>query len=249
MRDVEDLTPEALSRARSIDRVDLLILFGCSVLTVAERGAEAMRLALAKKVMTVGGIGHSTPFLWEAVRRDHNMHAVECDGRPEAHIFRDLAARVREIDPASILVEDRSRNTGENAVFARDLLSRRGLNPRSVLLMQDPTMQRRADATFRSVWRDQPDVEFLNFAAVVPRVIAQDGRLDYDHPPPSRLWPMDRFVSLVLGEIPRLRDDADGYGPKGKGFLVHVDIPDDVLAAHDRLVTRIHGESRSRALP
>jgi len=39
----------------------------------------------------------------------------------------------------------------------------------------------------------------------------------------------------VMGEIPRLRNDADGYGPKGRGFIVAVDIPPAVEAAYDRL--------------
>lgn len=42
---------------------------------------------------------------------------------------------------------------------------------------------------------------------------------------------MDRYLSLLLGELPRLRDDESGYGPSGKDFIVHVHFPDDVMAA------------------
>ena len=38
-----------------------------------------------------------------------------------------------------------------------------------------------------------------------------------------------------MGEIPRLTDDADGYGPRGKNFIAHVDIPTEVRAAHAAL--------------
>lgn len=41
--------------------------------------------------------------------------------------------------------------------------------------------------------------------------------------------------SLLLGEIPRLSDTPDGYGPQGKGFLAHVDIPSAVQAAFNYL--------------
>jgi hypothetical protein len=34
-----------------------------------------------------------------------------------------------------------------------------------------------------------------------------------------------------MGEIPRLSDDSDGYGPHGAGFIAHVDIPAEVLTA------------------
>jgi len=36
---------------------------------------------------------------------------------------------------------------------------------------------------------------------------------------------------LLLGELPRLRDDINGYGPLGRDFIVHVDIPAEVEAA------------------
>lgn len=38
-----------------------------------------------------------------------------------------------------------------------------------------------------------------------------------------------------MGEIPRLTDDADGYGPRGKNFIAHVDIPTEVRAVHAAL--------------
>ncbi|MGT9855229.1 YdcF family protein, partial [Citrobacter freundii complex sp. 2025EL-00205] len=37
--------------------------------------------------------------------------------------------------------------------------------------------------------------------------------------------------SLITGELPRLRDDATGYGPCGRDFIAHVDIPQDVEQA------------------
>jgi hypothetical protein len=47
---------------------------------------------------------------------------------------------------------------------------------------------------------------------------------------------MDRFLDLILGEIPRLKDDELGYGPKGKGFISSVEIPSDVLKAYNRRI-------------
>ena len=40
---------------------------------------------------------------------------------------------------------------------------------------------------------------------------------------------------LVLGELSRLTDDEHGYGPRGAGFIVHVDIPAGVAEAGARL--------------
>eukprot|EP00775_Hariotina_reticulata_P006491 gene6491-6718_t len=54
------------------------------------------------------------------------------------------------------------------------------------------------------------------------------------------VWEVERFISLLLGEIPRLRDAPGGYGPKGSGFIGHVDIPVEVEAAHAWLAERYH---------
>jgi hypothetical protein len=30
---------------------------------------------------------------------------------------------------------------------------------------------------------------------------------------------LERFISLLMGEVQRLRNDEQGYGPRGKGFF------------------------------
>ena len=52
------------------------------------------------------------------------------------------------------------------------------------------------------------------------------------------VWPVARFMSLLLGEIPRLRDDTGGYGPRGRNFIDHTDVPEEVEAAWQRLSAR-----------
>ncbi len=49
------------------------------------------------------------------------------------------------------------------------------------------------------------------------------------------LWPVERYLSLLTGELPRLRDDSDGYGPRGRDFIVHVDFPVEVAQAWQTL--------------
>ena len=55
--------------------------------------------------------------------------------------------------------------------------------------------------------------------------------------PVEGLWSVTRYLSLILGELPRLRDDAQGYGPRGKDFIAHVDIPEAVEDAWQQLST------------
>ena len=61
---------------------------------------------------------------------------------PEAVIFAREAARCG-VPEASILVEDRATNTGENVSLSRALLDSRGLQSKRVLIVQKPFMERR----------------------------------------------------------------------------------------------------------
>lgn len=49
-------------------------------------------------------------------------------------------------------------------------------------------------------------------------------------------------------EIPRLRDDINGYGSKGKKFIAHVDIPDCVENAFEELM-KVYGSGIREANP
>ena len=55
------------------------------------------------------------------------------------------------------------------------------------------------------------------------------------------MWNIDRYVNLLMGEIPRLTDDENGYGPKGKGYISHVEIPAEVQEAFQKLKA-VYGE-------
>ena len=43
------------------------------------------------------------------------------------------------------------------------------------------------------------------------------------------MWNIDKYIELLMGEIPRLTDNINGYGPQGKDFIAHVDIPQEVI--------------------
>ena len=62
------------------------------------------------------------------------------------------------------------------------------------------------------------------------------------------MWTTDRYVNLLMGEIPRLTDDENGYGPEGKKFIAHVDIPEKVKNAFEELKS-IYGEKTREANP
>jgi hypothetical protein len=39
----------------------------------------------------------------------------------------------------------------------------------------------------------------------------------------------------MMGKIPRLLDDVNGYGPNGKNYIAHVDIPVNVMRAFEEI--------------
>jgi uncharacterized SAM-binding protein YcdF (DUF218 family) len=190
------------------DRVDVLLLFGGSLPDAWDAAAALVTAGRVGTLVLVGGEGHTTDVLRSVL------------GGAAAGAEADLMAAYleREHGITEHLVERESRNCGDNVVLARDVVLDAGLAPRTVALVQDPTMQRRMDAVFRLVWPD---------AVAVNRPGPRTGR---------HAWPHDRWVSLVMGEVPRLRDDPHGYGPAGAGFQAHVDVPPEVEAAYAALL-------------
>ena len=74
------------------------------------------------------------------------------------------------------------------------------------------------------------DVAIINYAAYQAKVIADHFALAYEKEIVG-MWEIDRYISLLMGEIPRLSDDENGYGPKGKRFIAHVDLSEEVKKA------------------
>lgn len=101
------------------------------------------------------------------------------------------------------------------------------------------------DATLRKYLLKE--IPIINFPTYGVEVLVQNNELVYDSLI-SGMWEMDRYVSLLMGEIPRLMDNLAGYGPKGKDFIAHVDIPEDVIEAYKAL-QEIFPESTREANP
>lgn len=217
-RDVEALTRDAVEAAAG-GRVDVAILFGGSILAGGDVLAGAVTAGVADRFMIVGGQGHSTDVLRDAMREE--MGWTDVAGRTEADLF-DRYLRERHGIRADLL-EHESTNCGNNVTYALALLAARGVPYRRILILQDASMQRRMDAGFRL---HAPGTRVVNFAV---------HRTHVDEEPPAGMWPMDRYVSLLMGEIPRLTDDRDGYGPAGRGFIAHVDVPAGVTRAYEAL--------------
>lgn len=230
-RDVPSLTPRALDERYGVAQADVMALFGGSILAGGDVLADAMRAGVARTYVIVGGAGHTTETFREKVRELCPDLTFAGDAT-EAQIFSSYVSHVHGLK--ADLLETSSTNCGNNITYLRDLLADRGIPCKSLILSQDATMQRRMVALAA---KEMPGVLPIAFATYSVRVTVRDGELAYDHAPLG-MWDTSRYLTLLMGEIPRLTDDENGYGPRGKGFLAHVDIPMQVRGAWDRLLKR-----------
>lgn len=212
---------------------DLVVLAGNAVIPTID---AACRLAAENRTLLIsGGIGHSTTFLYAAVARHPRYNTLRTTGRAEAAILADIAHQFWNIPHERIVVEARSTNCGENARFTRDMIEQQGIASRDAIVVQDPTMQRRTMATFTHVWQNVADApRWHSYPGYLPVLCNTDNGLTFTDEAQS-VWPVERYLSLLLGELPRIQDDENGYGPRGKGFIAHVDMPGEVLAAWQTL--------------
>jgi len=215
-------------------RADVLVLCGSAVLAAIDIAATAFDDGLADRLLVSGGVGHSRPYLRRAVSQDPRYGDVRTEARPESAIIGEILRRHHAVPDDAILIEHESTNCGENAEFSVALLALTPSRWQSVLLLQDPTMQRRTHECFRRSLRSAAGVRVVSYAPFVPTVPDHDATNVHDEDGRA-VWSMRRFAALLLGEMRRLYDDEHGYGPEGADFIDHVNIPGDVMDAYRRL--------------
>ena len=235
MRDVERLDSAALLAKYSIPQADVFVLFGGSILAGGDLLAQAMKDRIAKAYVIVGGAGHTTEALRQKVHGEYP--AIETACLPEAEIFQRYLKEVHSCE--ADYLESKSTNCGNK------MLKENNIKCSSIILCQDATMQRRMDAGLRKY--TSGDLLIINYASYRASVIVKDDDLVYSEPIHG-MWNMDRYVNLLMGEIPRLKDDESGYGPKGKNFIAHVDIPETVYDAFKQLKA-VYGDITREANP
>jgi uncharacterized SAM-binding protein YcdF (DUF218 family) len=239
LRDVSVLDREALADEAGLSegQADLFVLFGGGVTGTIETLAAAMRAGVAQRYAIVGGRGHATYWLERAIEglreKDDSLPVPGVASESEMLDALLFARHGLHAD----LLETRSTNCGNNITYLLDLLEGEGSMPASVILSQDAVMQRRMDVTWRRPVADRSPFagsRVINWPAYEAELACEGGRLAWRQAPEG-IWPMEKYLQLLLGEVERLTDDEHGYGPRGRDFVVHVDVPSEVLEAADVL--------------
>lgn len=228
LRDINELSREKLLECYGIRQADVMVLFGGSILAGGDILAEAIKNDIAKKYIIVGGAGHTTETLRQTIHQEYPE--IETTDLPEAIIFQRYLKTVYGCK--ADYLETQSTNCGNNITYLLDLLREENIGFKNIILSQDATMQRRMTAALRKYVQD--DITTINYAAYSVNVLSAGEELCYEKEIHG-MWTIDRYVNLLMGEIPRLTDDENGYGPNGKGFIAHVDIPATVKNAFEEL--------------
>jgi uncharacterized SAM-binding protein YcdF (DUF218 family) len=150
---MEPISEEALSLARIIwdyhqlrhepIPADVIVALGTNDLRVADFAADLFQRGFGSTLVCSGGVAHQDDLLatrWE---------------KTEAEMYADAAER-RGVPRERILVETRASNTAENIRFTRELLDKRQMRPRNIVLAVKPFMQRRVWATMAVEWPEMP---------------------------------------------------------------------------------------------
>ncbi|KAJ9628735.1 hypothetical protein H2203_002637 [Taxawa tesnikishii (nom. ined.)] len=194
---------------------ECIVVCASAVLHGAEtifRGLENGSLH-ARTLVLVGGIGHSTQLMRDAVSRHPKYHALADSTKslPEARILELILERWFDVERIKgkgchVLVEDRSTNCGANASETRKVLEQAAVMPSTVMINQDPTMARRTRASFVRVYEDlEHRPTFLSCPVFVPTMqeSESDGGMEYANSdvPTEQLWEPSRFLDLILGRF------------------------------------------------
>lgn len=187
-----------------LERADAILVLCSHDRKVAERGAELFLNEWAPLLIFSGGLGSITRDIWT---------------KPEADQFAEIAIAMG-VSQESMLIENKSTNTGENILFTKQLLAERNIDPQKFIVVQKPYMERRSFATFRKIW---PEKDVL----VTSPQVSFDEYLDSYSA--KELSPND-VINIMVGDLQRIRTYAE------EGFQIHQDIPDDVWSAFEELV-------------
>lgn len=236
-RDIDALNQEELFNRYGIHQEDVMVLFGGSILEGGDVLASGIKNFVAKKYIIVGGAGHTTDTLRQVVHLEYSD--IETTDLSEAEIFQKYIKHVYGCK--ADYLETKSTNCGNNITYLLDLLKDNNISFKSIILSQDASMQRRMAAGLKKYVKE--GVTIINYATYCAKVLNQDEDLVFEDNIHG-MWSINRYVNLLMGEIPRLSDDANGYGPNGKNYIAHVDIPENVKIAFEELKMVFGSETR-----
>jgi len=187
-----------------LKKADCILVLGSNDLRVAEYGVKLFLKGWAPFIIFSGtGLAHQNDLLktnWK---------------RSEAQIFAQIARKMG-VPEKKIIIEKNSKNTGENIQFTKKLLNEKNINPKNIIVVQKPYMERRTFATFKKVWPEK-------YCIITSPPISFE---DY----PNNEISKEKVINLMVGDLQRIKIYPE------KGFQIHQEIPNKVWRAYKILV-------------
>jgi uncharacterized SAM-binding protein YcdF (DUF218 family) len=181
---------------------DVIIAMGTNDVRVAEFAADLYKRGYGSTLVCSGGLAHENDLLatpWEKTEAEMYAEAAESRGVPHK----------------KILLETRAKNTAENIRFSRDLIGKH-IQPRNIIVVVKPFMQRRVWATWAVEWPE------------MPATVASPG-MTLDEYFTSELSP-DKVINILVGDLQRIWIYAR------RGWSAPQRIPVGVLEAYQTLI-------------
>jgi uncharacterized SAM-binding protein YcdF (DUF218 family) len=193
----------------TLEPADIILIFTSLDLTVPKYAASLyLDKHLSKKIL-ISGNSAVNPSL------KNNIQETNWD-KPEAEKFKDVMVDMG-VPEELITTEIRSTNSQQNVEMTYALL--RENPPKKIILVQKPTMGRRALATFKKHW------PLDNYRLMVT---SQD--LTYEEYMESIDVDKDTMINIMVGDLQRILIYPE------KGYMIHQDVPKDVLDAYEKLI-------------
>ncbi|MFA0309321.1 hypothetical protein BH581_12860 [Vibrio splendidus] len=196
-----DILWNFMSMGHKVTSSDCIFVLCSNDTRVAEYAAELYLQKVAPYIVFSGGVGRFTEGSFE---------------RSEAETFASIA-RDCGVPEADIIIEKHATNTGENVRFTYDLLTKRGLSPKQLTLVQKPFMEKRTYATFSKQWPEQ--------AAEIKVTSQWQSWVDYF----NEELPLDMVLGALVADFERVKTYP------AQGFQIEMPIPDDVDQAYQAL--------------
>jgi uncharacterized SAM-binding protein YcdF (DUF218 family) len=190
-----------LKLGESLGHREAIVVFGGHDLRVADWAAQLWLDGWAPRLVLSGGLGYYTSKIWH---------------EPEAHKFRRIAL-TRGVNAGAILIEDQSRNSGENVMRTREMLHEHGIDLRRAICVQKPYLERRVLLTLKKQW---PNCDFLLTSPPI----------QYENYPHPDIIDFDKLINELVGQV----DRVEKY--PALGFTERTEVPEPVLLAKCRLV-------------
>eukprot|EP00746_Dinoflagellata_sp_MGD_P013581 gnl/MRDRNA2_/MRDRNA2_129401_c0_seq1.p1 gnl/MRDRNA2_/MRDRNA2_129401_c0~~gnl/MRDRNA2_/MRDRNA2_129401_c0_seq1.p1 ORF type:complete len:234 (-),score=45.04 gnl/MRDRNA2_/MRDRNA2_129401_c0_seq1:30-731(-) len=192
---------------------EAILCFCSSDITVAHRAAELYLEGYAPWLLFSGGFGTGP----------HSGANLLGWTRPEAEVLADEAVHLG-VPRDKILLEPCATNTGENVTLSRKSLADKGItNPKSLILVQKPFMERRTYATFKKVWAGEDS----------PQVFVTSPLISWEEYPNTCGIDRDTILYIMVGDLQRIRL----YSAPPMDFQIPQEIPEDVWEAFELLVS------------